>query len=235
MRLGRSLAVGVFSVLTSPCLATAAVITVEFTGEVLGHGSFLPPPASAGSLAPGDPVHGTFRYDTGALDTYYWDSHQSQSTSPLNFLEVTLGAVHVGPDTANRIDPSTWLQILDDFPYAPLGGAPIDRFGVFTRAVLASSSTPIETLHLQFFLTDQTHSVFDSEAIPTTLPDISAFDPPPPLAPNTQGQLTTETGAPIQVFVNFTVTEWHVVPEPVGGVLSSAAALLLLAGRRLLH
>jgi uncharacterized protein (TIGR03382 family) len=93
---------------------------------------------------------------------------------------------------------------------------------------------PIERLSLQLFLVDPSHSVFQSDAIPATVPDLALFAPPPPLFFHAQGQLTTETGAPVQVFVNFNVTEWHVVPEPLPATLSMGllVASLLLRARR---
>src|SRR5258705_12994668 len=109
---------GVVATIAFPFVATATVVTVDFSGEVLP-AAFLIPPELAGSLSPGDAVAGRFRYDTDRADQNP-DPQIGQYvyTDPQFSLEVTLGQAHLATDPAS---PWLWIQILDG---APLGIAP---------------------------------------------------------------------------------------------------------------
>ena len=210
------------ALLLSWCPAAGA-LTVEFHGAVDGQGSFVVPPELAGVISIGDPVSGRFSYDPSTADsdpapTLGLYVHRD----PRFLLEVTLGGAHISTDPD---DPELSIQILNDHP---IGIAPngIDRFGVISRSQTAISPSAVVPGQLHFFLSDLTETALDTDQIPSTLPDLGPL--PPDRHALAQGQVATSTGAFPQVFVNFSITEWHVVPEPSGLALSSLALAPLL-------
>lgn len=211
-------------VLVLPVGSAAATITLSFSGTV-GGGSYLPGPL-ASYLSQGSPVTGTITYDSTVPDS---DSLPGRGLyvqdQPGLGIDVWLGSVHVFSDPVN---PQTQIQVYDN---QDVSNTTVDRFAVFSSNHIITPSVPYVP-YFEFLLTDSTASVFNDESLPTALPPLSAFDPPPGQGGTfAQGQLTTLTGQTPSIFVNFSVTSLSVVPEP-SITLLLASGLLGLALRR---
>lgn len=214
MRL-RRVSTALLGALALPWAASAATITVTFTGAV----NFVAPQLSA-FFTVGDPVSGSFQIDSDTPDLLPADPVVGlHSSAGSNF------AFDFGGYLASATGPGgTQVRVEND----AMGGAPFDRFVTSKTCNNDCTAATLDIwslVNMTFLVSDSTAAVFSDDSIPTSL-DLADF-----------GQRTANlefidperTAGPTVAALLSAVT--YTVPEPGALALLALAAALLSARR----
>jgi hypothetical protein len=189
-----------FALLSS---ANADIVTFQFSGNV----TQVPLDEVFGDIAPGDPIRGSYRFDTSATDLIPADLATGSFTFAAPFgMTATIGAHDFNAFGSLNIG------ILNSF---------VDQY-----TVLALSSSG--DLSLELFLQDNTGGAFTNDHLPLTERFSDSF---------TQQDFhldATLAGGEIQVDGQLSAPNAQVVPEPrlVGLVMAGPIILLTVVARR---
>jgi hypothetical protein len=191
--------------------STAAPITFAYTGTV--DGSDLP-----GAAAIGDPVSGTFTFESTTADT-----------DPLPHLggyrAITVGSFQFG-SYAGTIGPTAGtnasISVVDFTCCDSYSAWDVTPVGPLVH----QAGFDFELVKLELYLEDITGAVFSSVALPTTPPPLSSFD---------FGYVELRfvpTSFPSSYAIIASVDSLTLGPEPTGELLLLAAGGILAAMRR---
>jgi hypothetical protein len=199
-----------FAVMSTLLMATATqadLISYEFTGSVkltFGGSFFGVTPAL------GDPVTGTFTYDTsipGVPDGPYYSFYDQPQSSQL---AVTVRGITISSDMGYT------MSIADD-----VNNVPYDDFQIFNNGSRVNvSRLGVQEGSVQFELYDPTGTAFRDQSLPTHL-DLSSFS-----VSGSQGEVYA-SGPGIFSGVVFSVDSLTIVPEP--GTFSLLVALIIMS------
>lgn len=203
--------------------APASTVIASFEGRVLG-GSFEVPPEVVGLVAVGSRVHGTFRYETAALDSDATPTRGDYAQPPGLGIDITLGSAHVGTDPAAT---DFFVQVLDEHPLPGYSADPVDRLGLISRnsnSVLSPSSTPPNQLHIFF---EAPWLTIGSDSLHEFVEALLAGE-----IRNGAGQVATTAGQLPTIFINFSVDSVRLIQTPEPSSIALLGFGLLCIGRR---
>lgn len=184
--------------------ANASTINISFSGNV----TQVPLDEAFGDIAFGDPIQGTFSFDSSAADLIPADPAVGSYTFTAPFgMTVTIGAHNFV--TTGLLN----IGILNSF---------VDQF-----TVLAMSASGDLTLEL--FLQDNTGTAFANDHLPSALPPLSDF------AQKDFHLDALTPGGEVQVDGQVGTSAAQGIPEPssTASVLTGSLVLLALARRKL--
>jgi hypothetical protein len=187
--------------------ARADTLTFQFTGNVADVFDDI-----FGDIAAGDPIHGSFRFDTSAPDLIPGDSTVAsyRFTAPFG-LDLTIGS--------HDFTASALLNI------AIFNGS-VDQYAV-------SANNDSGNLDFAMFLQDSSGTALNDDHLPSTVPLVDSFD-------LREFQFVDQTSDGL-VEMDGTITSMTdppaPVPEPSEGVLLLMVSIILgvVARRRLAH
>jgi hypothetical protein len=183
--------------------AHAAVVTFEFSGTV----TQVPLDDVFGDIAAGDPILGSYTFDTSAVDLIPADAAMSAFafSAPLG-MNVTVGEHEFSARGLLSIG------VLNSFA---------DQY-----TVLARNSGPAGELTLELFLHDPTGGAFINDHLPSAAPPLGGF------SQKDFHLIAMLAGAEVQVDGQLSMLNGQATPEPSAASLVIAGSVLLLLARR---
>jgi hypothetical protein len=189
--------------------AQAVSITIEITGNI----TYLNVGTSFNDIHVGDIFNGTYTYDTSTPDSDadpQWGEYQHNSPYGINLsldgYEFKTDATQMSGQFSVSI-ADNWLINLD----------PIDRYSIdsYQNNTLSNG---LQVSHIGWELVDFNHTVFSSDALPTTAPILNQWN---------RSFLDISVLGPHggQYRIIGTVTEVVIIPEPLTGILMATGVL----------
>jgi hypothetical protein len=218
--------------------AWAVPVRYQFSGVVGGGTSNIPenPVIFPYEIGSGEAFTGYFEYDT-ALNT---DSNPEESNgryeSALTVFHVQVGAYAFTMSAPDYFAP--FVSVSSNRPSGGVDGT-YDGFAVAASSLDAGGTHPLPAGHnwlLNILLRSSDLSIFDSAALPVSLPSVTAFDRRNLFVIGVvgpEGEWTNTVGGRITNLQRVDLS----VPEPgtLGLLLAGSAGLLLARRRRTTH